>query len=148
MDYRNEAWLREQYVEQGRTQAEIADECSVDQSTIHGWLHRHGINTRRRGKRLDERPAYYRTNPERGYESWEVTENGTSKTVKVHRLAAVAWFGYEAVVGNEIHHENGVPWDTRESNIEPLPTDEHRRADAERGALERPRDEQGRFASR
>ena len=39
-------WLREQYVERGRTQADIADECGCVQGTVSRWLHRHDIETR------------------------------------------------------------------------------------------------------
>lgn len=45
--------------------------------------------------------------------------------VAVHRLASVAWFGLEAVAGNDIHHKNGIPWDNREENVEPLDHAEH-----------------------
>jgi hypothetical protein len=50
--------------------------------------------------------------------------------VKIHRLAAVAWFGYEAVVGKDVHHVSGIPWDNREDNLEPLDPSEHRRRHA------------------
>jgi transposase len=44
--YRNEEWLREQYVENEQTAGAIADECEVAASTIYDWLERHGIDTR------------------------------------------------------------------------------------------------------
>lgn len=50
---------------------------------------------------------------------------GSDEAVKIHRLAAVAWFGYEAVVENDIHHTTRVPWDNREDSLEPLSKSDH-----------------------
>lgn len=36
--YRNEEWLREQYIKKGRKVQDIADECDVDYSTIYNWI--------------------------------------------------------------------------------------------------------------
>lgn len=44
----------------------------------------------------------------------------------VHRLAAVAWYGWDAVAGNEVHHRVPVSWLNVESNLMPIPTEEHR----------------------
>lgn len=44
--YRDEDWLREQYQEQKRTTAEIANECDCAQSTISRWLGKNDIETR------------------------------------------------------------------------------------------------------
>jgi len=44
--YRDEEWLRVQYVENEQTTGEIADVCGVAESTIYDWLERHGIETR------------------------------------------------------------------------------------------------------
>lgn len=41
--------------------------------------------------------------------------NGNS--VYIHRLAAVAWFGFEAVKDNRVYHKNRIRWDTREDNL-------------------------------
>lgn len=43
----------------------------------------------------------------------------------IHRLIAVAEYGYDTVVDNEIHHESGVGWDNRPSNIRPIEPGEH-----------------------
>jgi len=47
--YRDEAWLREQYIEQERPQHDIAEECDCHQNTIRRWLEKHDIKTRSRG---------------------------------------------------------------------------------------------------
>jgi len=44
--YRDEEWLRTQYVDMEKTAATIADDCDVSRTTIYRWLDRHGINTR------------------------------------------------------------------------------------------------------
>jgi len=44
--YHDEAWLREQYVVEGRSTTDIAEECDVTATTISDWLHRHDIGTR------------------------------------------------------------------------------------------------------
>ena len=44
--YRNEDWLRTQYVDMEKTAATIAEGCDVSRTTIYRWLDRHGIDTR------------------------------------------------------------------------------------------------------
>lgn len=54
--YRDESWLREQYVEKEMTTTEIAELCDCSQSTIGKWLNRFGVETRTNDKRVaDER---------------------------------------------------------------------------------------------
>jgi hypothetical protein len=49
--YRNKAWLKREYESRGRTMQEIATQCGVSPMTINLWLNKHGIETRRRGRR-------------------------------------------------------------------------------------------------
>ncbi|MBX0287448.1 hypothetical protein EGH22_14020 [Halomicroarcula sp. F28] len=42
-NYQDRAWLAQQYVDRGRLQQDIADDCGVTKSTISHWLSRHGI---------------------------------------------------------------------------------------------------------
>jgi transposase/5-methylcytosine-specific restriction endonuclease McrA len=44
--YKNEEWLRDQYVRQGMSSYEIADICDCSDSTISRWLREHNIPTR------------------------------------------------------------------------------------------------------
>lgn len=54
--HRDEEWLREKYVEEGKSQAEIADLCDVSQPTIGKWLREYGFDTGSCGNsKLDER---------------------------------------------------------------------------------------------
>jgi histone H3/H4 len=73
----------------------------------------------------------------RGYE--EVRHIG--EAFKLHRLVAVADYGFDAVADNHVHHQNSIPWDNRPSNLVVMGVEEHHR----RHARERERDESGRF---
>ena len=71
------------------------------------------------------------TTGEREYEGFAVRDpDGSNVTVSHHRLLAVAEYGFDAVAGNDIHHKNGVPWDNRPANIEPIDPCEHSRIHA------------------
>ena len=52
-------------------------------------------------------------------------DNSTER-ILIHRLLAIAEYGFDAVAGNDIHHKNGVKWDNRPSNIAPIEHGEHR----------------------
>jgi predicted DNA-binding protein YlxM (UPF0122 family) len=45
--YRNEAWLRREYVENNRSLADIADECSVTDDTVNRWTKRFDLTPSR-----------------------------------------------------------------------------------------------------
>jgi len=132
-DYRDESVLRELYIEQKMSMSEIADEFDVHQTTILKYLHRNGIPTRSEGRQRTA-SAKVRTDS-KGHERVQNREpDGSVVHVKVHRLAAVAWFGYDAVAGNVVHHSDptgenrpGVPWDNRESVLETMTASEHGR---------------------
>lgn len=49
--WRDEAWLREQYRDRGKTIERIASEQACSERTIRNWLHEHGIPTRSHGDR-------------------------------------------------------------------------------------------------
>lgn len=142
-EYRDEEFLRHWYVRKDLSQAEVAEMCGVAQRTICKWLNRNGIRpTDNRGKGDSSHlPAKFRTDRERGrnnaYEFWLHKGNW----VRVHRLLAVAEYGYDAVVGKDVHHKNGIGWDNRPSNIEVLDHSEHSSGHASSQVRER-----GRFA--
>ena len=50
--YKDELWLNNAYGVEGRTIADIARDCGVTPMTIWGWLNKHGIETRSRGRPL------------------------------------------------------------------------------------------------
>jgi len=61
-----------------------------------------------------------------GYEVISTKVNGVQKSVRLHRLVAVAEYGYDAVVDKSVHHESNIPWDNRPENLEPMTRAEHR----------------------
>lgn len=49
--YVNSSWMRNQYLDQGKTMQEIAEICGVTAMTIRDWLIKHNIPTRSRGEK-------------------------------------------------------------------------------------------------
>jgi len=45
--YRDEEWLRTQYIDEQRTGPDIADECGVSAKTIYNWLEQYGVEVER-----------------------------------------------------------------------------------------------------
>ena len=128
--------LEELYLGQGQTTREIADELGCTNSTVSRWLSIHDIPTRenwragveaaKRANRVEY--AAQRTLPS-GYEYWaskEATDGQrTNAIVYVHRLLAVAEYGFDAVAGNDVHHTDNIPWDNRPENIEIMDPSAH-----------------------
>lgn len=122
--WRDEQLMREMYVDEEMSMNEIADELGCAQSTVRNWLNRHGIETRSIKEALDityGAHAKY-TVDNRGYPIWWCDSSTKKSGMQVHRLLAVAEYGYDVVAGADVHHENGVRWDNRPSNIEVIPT--------------------------
>jgi len=76
------------------------------------------------------RDFYTSTNEKGGYEqlSGTVKRGGSwinTPKVRHHRLCAVAWFGWNVVEGNDVHHRVNIPWLNTESNLLPIPGAEH-----------------------
>src|SRR6056297_1741884 len=111
--YADEATLRELYHERGLSLRRIADELDCHYTTVHQYMDEHDID--RRDASYDPEKNGYAplTTHTEGYELWV----DASKTVLVHRLVAVAMAGFDAVDGSVVHHENGVQWDNRQSNL-------------------------------
>lgn len=124
--------LRELYAEQSRKQ--IARDYGVTVKVITKALRRMGVDFRSTSEAVkkyyddhghhegNEPKDPYLTHHSQGYEEirhW-------SQRVYVHRLAAIAWFGYDAVDGKHVHHKNNIPWDNREENLETLTASDHR----------------------
>jgi hypothetical protein len=60
-----------------------------------------------------------------GYMEWVTEDQGTTDTVREHRLLAVAKFGFEAVVDMDVHHIDGCKVHNTMDNIELLTKSEH-----------------------
>lgn len=126
--WRRPLLMKRLYLKEEKTQEEIADELGCVKSTVSKWLQKHGIETRVAGGGRGVNYARLRhTRP--GYVRWRVSgsEKQESAGVMVHRLLAVAEFGFDAVAGMHVHHTNGIPWDNRPDNIELMEPGEHAR---------------------
>ena len=126
--YRNETVLRHLYLEKEMVMAEVAEELDCSRASVSLWLDRYEVEkpdeARRARMQYKGKPVPL-THNAYGYEAWRHRHRGDRWWVVVHRLAAVAWFGYEAVAGNVIHHKNGCKFDNREENLEPMSNSAH-----------------------
>jgi len=123
-EYKKEAWLREQYIEKGRSQADIASDFDCSHQNIAYYCEKFGIDTRDTND--PTYPPNHRFHPEYGYEEIRTVVDGTQHTVKIHRLVAVAEYGFEVVSkSDDIHHKNGCRYDNRPENIKPVSRKEH-----------------------
>lgn len=110
---------------------QIERETGINSGTIHYWIKKHNIKTRDRISEVKRKRrvewADFHTNSH-GHERWQAGDgDGGEDVCYVHRLLAVAEWGFDAVCGNEVHHDNGIPWDNRVENIAPLTVSEHRK---------------------
>ena len=120
--YHDEHLLRS-LAERGSTLREMAAACECDASTVLHYLRHYGITTgNERADGPSRSPVPFRTGQD-GYERWKTTQ----RTVFVHRLVAVAEWGFAAVADCVVHH-NSVPWDNRPSQLQLFDSHrEHRR---------------------
>lgn len=119
------------YNENKMSTREIADIYDVGADTVLTALRKNGVGPRERLEYQKYLPAQYYTHE--GYEVWVDGSDGTNDTVKVHRLLAVSEFGFDNVVGKDVHHTNSIPFDNRPDNIEVLTKEEHGRRNVEQG---------------
>ena len=117
--YRDEEYLRERYHEMGWSLRRIARDCDCHFTTVLEQMEKFDIPRREAvydpGK--DGYAGFY-TRQRDGYEFWKADHD----VVLVHRLVAVAEFGFEAVAGGVVHHGAGeegstTPWDNRPGNL-------------------------------
>lgn len=60
-----------------------------------------------------------------GYPRWYHTYRGELYRLRVHRLLAVAEYGFDEVCGKVVHHENGEKWANWHDNIDVMTDEEH-----------------------
>lgn len=143
--WRDESRLRELYVEREWSTLKIADEWGCSKQTVNRWLDVYEIDRRNptEAKRLyhGSDPVNFYTDS-LGYERWGDSHgNGEKTQVSVHRLLAVAEFGFDAVRDKNVHHTLDIPWSNWGDVIELLTDAEH----AALHAVGRERDIQGNF---
>ena len=132
--FKDEDWLREQYLEEGKSQGEIAKECDSYSGLIHYWMEKYDIPRRDQLEAIKSanRVEYARFETDsRGYERWRTSDfDGGSEIVFVARLLAVSEYGFEAVKDKEVHHKIPIPWLNTPENITPLDQSAHRSSHA------------------
>lgn len=116
--YKDEQWLREQYLENDRTQEDIASECGVSHMTIQYWRDKFDIEK--------TNPAQFGIQTD-GYEQWKCEAGpGEADTVLVHRLLATLQVDeLSELEGKHAHHKNGRRRHNTLENIEVVTPAEH-----------------------
>lgn len=118
--WRDRSLLSDLYWKDELTQRQIADRLGCGRTTIVRWMDRldvpttHDIGVSHSIEKWNERPER---------EKW--MESGSRTSVLVHRLLAVAEYGFDAVAGNEVNHRNKHQFDNRPANLEPLSQSDH-----------------------
>lgn len=126
--------LRRLYWEDGMKISEIADEFSISEEPIRRRMEDYNIERRSSADYKWVNRASF-GHDTRGYERWTATNGKYEKDrFRVHRLAAVAWFGVDKVAGSVVHHKNGITWDNREENLEVMSASDHAKLHAEERA--------------
>jgi hypothetical protein len=124
----NERRLKDLYQRQGLSAYEIADRFDCSPKAIYNAMDRHRIDRREthaaRRRATLKKPACFETD-HHGYETWRNRHNDEQVRVRVHRLLAVALYGFDAVRGKHVHHENGIRWDNRPGNLSVISPAEH-----------------------
>lgn len=118
----SKAELRRLYHKEGLTQEEIGNREGVTKTTISQWMKEQGVDARSNSQaqiKASGPPSL--CHDDNGYEVF----NSDKTSILHHRLLGVAMFGYDAVVGNHIHHSNELEWDTRPANINLFTPEEH-----------------------
>lgn len=131
--------LERLYWDEGLSQRQIAERFGETQVAVSDVMIELGVNTRGFAeggwvaKRVNR--AYFRTNRD-GYEIAGSRCGDETFRVSIHRLVAVAEYGFEEVSKGVVHHRNEIPWDNRPSNLEVMSDREHKRHHAKtRGEL-------------
>jgi DNA-directed RNA polymerase specialized sigma subunit len=131
--WRDKETLQKLYHKKGMSLREIGDELGCSYNAVQTWMQKHDIERRDMrdvaGNHKRKKPAHYRTN-HYGYEEWKTVVDDKQETVSVHRLVAVAEYGFPDIDDWVVHHENGIPWDNRETNLRIMTDSEHKRTHA------------------
>jgi len=120
----SEEELNRLYHEERMTLSEIGDEFGVTKRAVGRWMEKHGIVRRSYGIDATRTPPSYCVNMQ-GYEISKSCYDCEIQQVRLHRLVAVAEYGFDAVSGNDVHHVNQIPWDNRPDNLEVMSRSEH-----------------------
>lgn len=132
--WRDEETLHRLYVEEKMSVLQIADKLDCGTDTVYKWMDRHGIERRNSEEAALNREDgdgwvthYYDSD---GYEVCQAsTPDDYEGRITVHRLVAIAEGADPHEImgqsGLDVHHINGIPWDNRPSNLEPVNNAKH-----------------------
>lgn len=129
--YKDGELLHEEYVEKQKSTVQIAEELDCAPNTVRKYLKENGIEIRDRSTAvsLGHGGSQYEVpfgTHENGPEVWWPSgSDADEKHVYVHRLVAVAEYGFDAVADSHVHHKNEIRWDNRPENLEPMPPGQH-----------------------
>lgn len=115
----NAGQLERLFVDERLSMAEIGRRLGCSPGKVSYWLDAHDI------ERPEDRANGVRYMSHKGYPCWFFDQEGAKRRVRVHRLAAVAEYGFDRVAGKIVHHKSGVPWDNRLSNLSLLTNEQH-----------------------
>ena len=124
--------LRRLYHDEELSQPKVADQMDVDPVTVSVWVNKYDLTLswdeiyRRRGDAMrSDTPTLFTSE---GYEHIFYTpEYNETCMFRLHRLLAVAEWGFDAVKDMAVHHKNDIPWDNRPKNLELMTPSEHMR---------------------
>ena len=150
--YRNADVLHRLYHTESLSLHDMADKLDCDAETIRRWMKHHDIERRDRAEAMRGANRKERATVIINKYGYEIAaaysrQRESVEKVRIHRLIAVAQHGFEAVVGMDVHHDNGIKWDNRPGNLEVLSPEKHLEIHAERGDFQRPRNDKGEFVS-
>ena len=121
--------LRRLYIDDSLSMSQIAKGWSCSPSTVRKYLNEHGIPKRSRAEAAqawrgtrNKIPLSVHT---QGTMCWQTGDGEDRYTVYVHRLLAVAEWGFDAVCEMDVHHKNEIRWDNRPDNLELLSHSDH-----------------------
>lgn len=102
---------------------DIGEKFDVDSETVREAMKKNGVDTR---DRLEyQKHRWLNIKLVNGYPAFQEQSFNNNNTVKVHRLVAVAEWGFDSVANMDVHHKNGVKFDNRPSNLEVLTPSDH-----------------------
>jgi len=115
--------LKKLYHGDGLSQSEVADKIGMSETALNRHIKHYDLGKEPKQWQRDRygNAVSFRTNT-RGYEVFSIPGGGE---FPVHRLVAVAEYGFDAVAGNDVHHVNGIKWDNRPENLEAMSSELH-----------------------
>jgi len=123
--YKKENVLRELYWDEGMSAQEIAEKFDTNRSAIYFNMEKYDIPRREKAEALEYDEYDVQFFISNGGHTYVKEDFKKTRNVAMHRLLAVAKYGFDAVKDMHVHHKNGMPSDNRLSNIELLTAAEH-----------------------